>query len=350
MKTWQRIKTDLRLVQQYLVRETVIDAIRFHLKSSGFREVFTPIMVPIPSIESNLEVFVSQLRTSKGQIRSGFLIMSPEYAIKKLLSAGVGSVFEITRAFRNEEEVSPTHNPEFTMLEWYRVNADYTRVMQDFEEMFCAIIRAANPKADLSSWQYQGDTYNLTTPWPRWSIAEAFQEVSGITPEVLLDEKKLFEVALTKGYSVSPTTTWEQIFYQILFNEIEPAMKNTGKPVFLYDYPVSQASLSKKKVSDPRFAERFEVFLAGMELGNCFSELLDADEQRARFQEDYMSRKTSGKTDYPIDEELLTALASGMPEVSGIAVGVDRLVMLAADVPTISDTLFFPAHELFDLK
>lgn len=350
MKTWQKIKTNPSLLPKYLVRETVIDAIRVYLKTAGFHEVFTPIMVPIPSIESNLEVFQSQLRTSKGQKRSGYLIMSPEYAIKKLLSAGVGSVFEITRAFRNEEEVSPTHNPEFTMLEWYRVNANYTHVMRDFEEMFCAIMRAVNSKIDLSVWHYQGVTYDLTTPWPRWSITEAFEKISGVDADTLLEEKNLFEIASKKGYNVSPNTTWEQIFYQILFNEIEPAMKKTGKPVFLYDYPVSQASLSKKKESDPRFAERFEVFLAGMELGNCFSELLDADEQRVRFEEDYRIRRESGKTDYPIDIELLSALASGMPEVSGIAVGVDRLVMLAADVPTIADTLFFPAHELFDLE
>lgn len=350
MKTWQKIKSDPSKLTAYLARETVMDVIRSTLKNQGFREAFTPIMVPIPSIESNLEVFKSELRTSKGQKRPAYLIMSPEYSLKKLLSAGIGSVFEITRAFRNEEEVSTTHNPEFTILEWYRVQADYTYIMKDFEQLFTTIVRAVRPNVDLRHWQYQGNQYDLTTPWLRWSIRESFEKICSIDTETLLNEEKLFAKAMEKGYSVSPETTWEQIFNQILFNEIEPAMQKTGKPVFLYDYPASQASLSKKKAADPRFAERFEVFLAGMELGNCFSELLDADEQRARFQEDYMSRKIQGKTDYPIDEELLEALASGMPEVSGIAVGVDRLVMLATDVATISDTLFFPAHELFDLE
>jgi lysyl-tRNA synthetase class 2 len=138
-------------------------------------------------------------------------------------------------------------------------------------------------------------------------------------------------------------------FYKIYFNEIEPELLKLKKPYFLYDYPVSQASLARKKESDPRFAERFEVFLAGIELGNCFSELTDSVEQKKRFEEDKTLRRTQGKVDYPIDEDLIDALKSGLPKVSGIAVGVDRLVMLAVDAPTISETMFFPGEELFDL-
>jgi elongation factor P--(R)-beta-lysine ligase len=131
MQTWQRIKNNSKLLNQYLMREKVIDIIRIFFKKQGFREVFTPIMVPIPSIEPNLEVFRTELKTSKGVSREGYLIMSPEFSIKKLLSAGVGSCFEITKCFRNNEEVSRLHNPEFTMLEWYRVDADYADVMKD---------------------------------------------------------------------------------------------------------------------------------------------------------------------------------------------------------------------------
>ena len=333
-----------------LARETVIDAIRSYLKSQGMREVFTPVLVPIPSIEPNLDVFETTLTTSKGASHRAFLTMSPEYAIKKILSGGVGSVFEITRAFRNNEEVSATHNPEFTMLEWYRVEADYTHIMRDFEQLFISVVSAVNPDVDLAKWVYQDETYNLSTPWPRWSVAEAFYTSCGINADTLLDEKDLLAAAKQKGYTVEETTTWEEIFYQLIFNEIEPAMKKTGQPVFLYDYPASQASLSRKKADDPRFAERFEVFLAGMELGNCFSELLDETEQRARFEADYKARQEAGKTLYPLDEDLLLALKSGLPTVSGIAVGVDRLVMLATNAATIAETLFFPAAELFDQK
>lgn len=314
-------------MNQYLVREKVIDTIRYFFKSQGFHEVFTPELVPVPSIEPNLEVFETELRTSKGLKRRGFLIMSPEFSIKKLLSAGVGNCFEITRCFRNEEEVSSLHNPEFTMLEWYRVQADYTDVMKDFEQLFTKIIMEVNPKVDLSKWKYQGETYDLSLPWPRISFERAFAKFAGKKIEDVKDED----------------------FYQIFFNDIEPKLRESGRPAIIYDYPISQAALSRPKASDPRFAERFEVFLAGVELGNCFSELTDAVEQKKRFESDLTLRRAQHKSDYPIDDDLIDALEAGLPPVSGIAVGVDRLIMLAADVPSIADTLFFPGKELFDL-
>lgn len=328
MKTWQKIKADPALLKRYLVREEVIDVIRGFFKKKGFREVFTPVMVPVPSIEPNLEVFETELRTSRGEKRRGFLIMSPEFAIKKLLAAGIGSCFEITKCFRNEEEVSRLHSPEFTMLEWYRVGADYTNVMEDFENLFCNIVKKVRGSdTDLSKFKYLDKEYDLSLPWPRISVAEAFRKYAG---------KDVLEVS-------------EEDFYKIFFNNIEPELAKSGKPFFIYDYPLSQASLSRPSKKDPRFAERFEMFLAGVELGNCFSELTDAKEQKRRFEEDLLTRKKMGKTDYPIDNDLIDALASGLPEVSGIAVGVDRLVMLAADTESVAETLFFPGNEIFDI-
>lgn len=306
-------------MRSYLVREKVIDTIRSFFKDQGFHEVSTPILVPIPSIEPNLEVFQTELRTLKGLKRDGFLIMSPEFSIKKLLAAGIGSCFEITKCFRNEEEISRLHNPEFTMLEWYRVGANYQDIMRDFENLFLKIV-------GKDKLEYQGEIYDLSLPWPRISFEEAFVKYAGKKIEDVKDED----------------------FYKIFFNEIEPKLRISKKPVIIYDYPISQASLSKP-AKDPRFAERFEVFLAGVELGNCFSELIDAKEQKKRFEADLAERRRQGKADYPIDEDLIEALKEGLPEVSGIAVGVDRLIMLAADVPSISDTLFFPGGEMFDL-
>jgi len=321
MKTWQKIKENPELLEKYLVRERVIDTIRKFFKDQKFHEVQTPVLVPIPSIEPNLEVFKTELKTSKGVKRNGYLIMSPEFSIKKLLAAGIGNCFEITKCFRNEEEVSSLHNPEFTMLEWYRINADYTDVMRDFEHLFLEII-------GKDKFTYQGQEYDLSLPWPRISVADAFKKFAGLDVTAVTDED----------------------FYKTFFNEIEPALLKSHKPYFIYDYPISQASLSRPKKEDPRFAERFEVFLAGLELGNCFSELTDAKEQKKRFESDLAERLKMGKTKYPIDEDLITALSSGLPPVSGIAVGVDRLIMLAADAESISDTLFFPAREEFDLK
>lgn len=320
MTTWKKIKDNPELLDSYLVRERVIDTIRSFFKDQGFHEVFTPTLVPVPSIEPNLEVFETELRTWKGTKRRSFLIMSPEFSIKKLLAAGIGNCFEITRCFRNNEEVSRLHNPEFTMLEWYRINADYTDVMKDFEQLFLKIVG----KEKLT---YQGKVYDISLPWPRISVAEAFDKYAG---------KDVLKVS-------------DDDFYKIFFNDIEPAIAASRKPFFVYDYPISQASLSRPKKEDPRFAERFEVFLAGVELGNCFSELTDADEQKKRFMGDLAERKRMGKTDYPIDEDLIDALRSGLPVVSGIAVGVDRLIMLAADVPDVASTLFFPGGEIFDI-
>lgn len=295
-----------------LIREKVVDTIRAFFKSQGFREVFTPILVPTPSCEPNLEVFETELRTSREEKRRAFLIMSPEYSIKKLLTEGIGNCFEIAKCFRNEEEVSRLHNPEFMMLEWYRVNANYFDVMDDFEKLFLQII-------GKNKMTYQGIEYDLTPPWPRISVEEAF---SGKIPD-------------------------EENFSVDFFNKVEPKLTASQKPAFIYDYPKYQASLAK--INSKGYAERFEVFLAGLELGNCFTELTDAAEQKKRFEEELQERKAAGKTEYPIDEEFIKALEKGLPPVSGIAVGVDRLVMLAANAADISETIFFPANKIFKI-
>jgi elongation factor P--(R)-beta-lysine ligase len=349
MKTWEKIKDNPSLLEKYLIREKVINSVRSFFCNRLFHEVQTPILVPTPSCEANLEVFQTELKTFTGLRRRAFLIMSPEYSIKKLLSAGIGNCFEITRCFRNDEEISSSHNPEFTMLEWYRINASYLNIMEDFEKLFIKVVKDLDPKINLIKWIYQNRTYDISPPWTRITVSDAFNKYAGIDTETLLSDKKLIKIAKKRGYKVDKKTTWEEIFYQLLFNEIEPSLKKTNKPYFLYDYPLSQASLSKKKASDPRFAERFEVFLAGVELGNCFSELTDANEQKARFIKDLKERKKGGKIELPIDNELIKALSKGMPEVSGIAVGVDRLIMLTGNFSNISETLFFPAREIFDL-
>lgn len=341
-KTWQRIKNNPKLLETYFVRERVIQTIREYFKKQGFHEVFTPIMVPVPSIEPNLEVFETELRTSTGKKRRAFLISSPEYAHKRLLSAGVGNLFEITHSFRNEEEVSRLHSPEFTILEWYRTNSDYKDTMNDFEQLFLKIIGG-------KKMVYQREEYDLSLPWPRISVSEAFEKYAKVDVETMLSEEKLLNAGKEKGYHVEEDTNWEQMFYQIFLNEIEPALAKSHRPAFIYDYPLAQASLSRPKKEDGRFAERFEVFLAGVELGNCFSELTDADAQHKRFESDLSERRKLGKTDFPIDEDFVEALRAGIPICSGIAVGVDRLIMLASDVPSVSDTFFFPDGEMFDI-
>lgn len=358
MKTFQKLKENPELWQRYLVREKVIDAIRAYFKAEGFHEVEVPLLLPTPSTEPFLEVFKTQLVDDQGHKWDGFLPSSPEFALKKLLAAGSGSIFTITKSFRNGEGRSSRHNPEFTILEWYRTPGGYMDVARDFEGLMRYILnilqgselcKQVEKQSSEPCLRYQGKEYDLSSTWERISVSEAFEKYAGIDTETMLDKEKLLLAAKKKGYQVDESTTWEEIWNQVIANEIEPKLGQKG-PTILYDYPVSQAALSKKKVSDPRFAERFEVFMAGMELGNCFSELTDWREQEARCLADLAERKALGKTEYPMDKDFIEALKMGMPETGGIAVGVDRLVALFADAPDIADTLFFPVSELFSLQ
>ena len=341
------------------MREQVIDAIRAYFKGKGFHEAEVPLLLPTPSTEPFLEVFKTELKDDHGHKWDGFLPSSPEFALKKLLSAGSGSVFTITKSFRNGEGRSSRHNPEFTILEWYHTPGDYMTVAEDFEGLMrfiweklqgSVLCKPGEHDALLQRTDpcivYQGKQYNLKAPWEKISVAQAFEKYAGIDVETMLDGRRLTVYGKRHGYQVRKNTTWEEIWNQIIANEIEPQLGKNG-PTILYDYPASQAALSKKKVADPRFAERFEVFMAGLELGNCFSELTDWREQEARCLADLAQRKAMGKTEFPMDTDFIEALKLGMPETGGIAVGVDRLVALFADTPDIADTLFFPVGEMF---
>lgn len=346
MKNWQKIKQSSDLKNKLLIREQVFDGIRTFFKQANFHEVETPLMVKYPGTEPYLEVFETQLIDDNHNQQQAFLLTSPEYAMKKLIAGGLGNIFQICKSFRNGEGLSERHNPEFTILEWYRTQADYTDIMTDFENL----LRFLNQKINHSSDDplvYQGKKYDLSTPFIRITVAEAFKQYLGISEEQLLDKEILKRVAIEKGYQVDEQTDWEGVYNQLFLNEIEPKIADQNKPVILYDYPASQAALSKRKSDNPNFAERFEVYLAGLELGNAFSELTDVAEQRQRFEEELALRKKLGKTEYGLDEDYLQALVAGLPPTGGIAVGVDRLVMLLADTTDIKETIFFPATEVF---
>lgn len=346
MHNWQKIKHNSSLKQQFLVREKVIDALRLFFKSRNFHEVETPLLVKSPGTEPYLEVFDTTVKFAEGDQYPAYLLTSPEYAMKKLLAAGFGDIFQICKSFRNKEGRSSRHNPEFTILEYYRVDADYTALMNDMEEMLPTLAEAIYGESGKKGFTYQDLKINLATPFLRYSVEEAFLKFADVKREELLSEVKLVEVAQKKGYQVDETTTWEQAYNQIFLNEIE-AKLDKSRPTIIYDYPLSQAALSKRKKSDPDFAERFEIYLAGIELGNAFSELIDGEEQEKRLKAELIERDKLGKTKYELDADFIAALKSGMPECTGIAIGVDRLIMLLANVHSITDTLLFPITELF---
>lgn len=348
MKNWKKLKNNSELLKPFLIREQVVDAIREFFKKEGFHEVDTPLLVQSPGTEPYLEVFESELVTPGFENKKAYLLTSPELSMKKLLSAGMGSIFTICKSFRNGEGLSSYHNPEFSILEWYRVDADYTDVMKDCENLLLHILTVLKLNEDgKNQLEYQGVIYDLSTSWERISVSEAFEKYAGVSKEDMLDEEKIVLIAKEKGYQVDEQTTWEEAYNQILLNEIEPHL-GKSKPTILYDYPASQAALSKKKESDPRFAERFEFYIGGIELGNAFSELTDAHEQEARMIADLRYRKELGKVEYKMDSDFIEALRLGMPRTGGIAVGVDRLVMLFSDSASIKDTLLFPVDDVFD--
>lgn len=344
-KTWKMLHVHPERWSRYRMRERVIDAIRAFFKKEKFHEVETPLLLPQPSTEPFLEVFETSLAFSDGRRERAFLPTSPEFFMKKLLAAGSGSIFQICKSFRNGEGRSSKHNPEFTILEWYRTPGDYRDIMDDTEHLMQHILKTVKKNAK-GKLRYQGKVYTLSSPWERITVSQAFERYAGITQDDMLSKEKLLEVGSKKGYQVDRDTTWEQMFNQILMNEIEPNL-GTKTPTILYDYPASQAALSKKRDDDPRFAERFEVFLAGFELGNAFTELTDAVEQKQRCLEDLAERRRLGKVEYGLDEDFIKALEAGMPPTGGVAVGVDRLIALFADVASIQDTMLFPVDDLF---
>jgi len=326
MKTWQKLKNNPALWDRYFVREQVIKKIRAFFEKEGFHEVETPILIPHPPAESYLDVFETTLLDRKRKPTKAYLSTSPEVPLKKLMVAGLGNCYSLTKSFRNMETHSALHNPEFTILEWYRVGVDYFAIMDDCEKLFRSIMPS------------------LASPWERMTVTQAFQKYADVNFDDFFDHAE--EIARKKGYRVQGTETWEQLYNQIFLNEVESRL-GRGKPTILYDFPGVLAALAKKKDSDPRFVERFELYIGGLELADAYSELTDPVEQETRFKKEMAQIKRLGKTSYDYDLDFIEALKVGLPKCAGIALGVDRLVMLMADVTDIADTLFFPASEEF---
>ena len=325
-------------------RRAVIAAIRRFFAERDFAEVETPALQVSPGIEPHLIAFETELAEpfQDGDRQNLYLHTSPEFAMKKLLVAGQPRIFQLARCFRNGER-SATHHPEFTMLEWYRTGADYRALMTDCEALLRAIM-AAVPANALVRGEKRSDP---GAEWEYVSVAEAFRRDAGIdvlatAREPLAPDADLLRAEADRiGVYTSPSDSWDDIFFRIFLARIEGGL-GVGAPTILYDYPVSMAALSRVKPGDPRLAERFELYVAGLELANAFSELIDAAEQRRRFEADLARKRELFGAAYPIDQDFLAALEYGLPDCAGIALGVDRLVMLATGAATIEDVLWAP--------
>ena len=366
MPNWKRLRTDLEFRRRMQVRSDIIFGVRRFFRDRGFLEAETPIVVAHPGMEPHLDPFETAVTEAGGAVHPAFLITSPEYSLKKLLAGGVERVFDITKTFRNSEPWGSQaggdggrHNPEFTMIEWYRAGADYTALMKDTEEMVAAA--AADLFGGRLQVTWQGRQIDFKPPWPRLSVAEAFERYAGIDLLRGLDDPEWFAAtARSKGIDVNPSDSFDDIFFKIFIRDIElniglsevPAVGGetaslpSHRPVILYDYPASMAALARLKPTDHRLAERFEVYCCGLELANAFSELNDATEQRRRLVQEQAQRQALGKPAFALDEQFLEAVGM-MPDAAGIAFGLDRLVMLLTDSRDIRDVLFFPAEDLF---
>lgn len=344
MKTWQQLSENPALRERFVQRAKITRAIRDFFWQEKFLEVETPQLVPQPSMEPYLEVFETTLLDDHRNDYRGFLTSSPEFAMKKLLAGGYENLFQVCKSFRNQEGWSERHNPEFTILEWYRTHSDYTQLMQDCEDLFRFIGKEVFATTTIT---FRGRQFDLAQPWERLSVPEAFAKYAGIDLETMLSPEKLSIAAKQKGYTITPETTWEETFNQIFLNEIEPHLGTGPQPTILYDYPAEMAALSRKKSSEPRLAERFEFYFAGLEMGNAFSELTDWQEQLSRLQADRAEKERLGRTLFDIDPDFIDALKLGIPDCAGIAVGVDRVCMVFLNAETIQDVLFFPASQLW---
>jgi lysyl-tRNA synthetase class 2 len=341
MKTWKRLHDNPELWERYFMREKVLRAIRSFFEKEKFHEIETPLLIPHPPAESYLDVFETKLLDRTRRAIPAYLSTSPEVPLKKLMVAGLGNCYAITKSFRNMETQSTLHNPEFTILEWYRLGADYFDIMNDCETLLAAL-------AAGTTLTYQGQKINLAAPWERITVAAAFKKYAGVNLDDFMEFTRAQAIMRRKGYTAPEGTTWEQLYNQVFLNEVEPHLGH-GKPTIIFEFPGELAALAKKKASDPRVAQRFEWYIAGLELGDAYSELTDPVEQEARFKKELAEIMRLGKTAYDYDHDFIDALHVGLPTCSGIAVGVDRLVMLLTDTTDIADTLFFPAVEEFPL-
>ncbi len=323
-----------------LARGGVAAAVRGWFAAEGFLEAETPILQASPGNEAHLEAFATDLVGPDAAVRRLYLHTSPEFAMKKLLAAGEPRLFTLARVFRNRER-SATHHPEFTMLEWYRAGDPYERLMEDC----AALLRAAAEAAGSRLWRHRGHACDPFAEPERLSVAEAFARHAGIDLLATLaggtaDRDALAAQAEASGIRTAADDSWSDVFSRVLGLRVEPRL-GLGRPTILDRYPAPEAALSRASRDDPRTAERFELFCCGVELANGFGELTDAAEQRRRFEAAMAARAARGQEAYPIDADFLDALAA-MPEASGIALGFDRLVMLAAGAPRIEQVLWLP--------
>src|SRR5262245_564728 len=315
----------------FAMRSRIIAGIRAYLIDRGFLEVETPMMHPIPG-GATAKPFVTHHNALGADL---YLRIAPELYLKRLIVGGFPRVFEINRNFRNEG-ISTIHNPEFTMLEFYVSYADYQDLIILTEEMISLLALQILNKSVI---EYQGKVINLTPPWRRWSYHQAILEVNKLDPSVLTDRDKAVAAAKQLDVPVDPKWPLFNVINEIFEETVEP---NLQQPTFITDYPIEISPLARRKDSNSSLTDRFELYIAGREIANAFSELNDPLDQRDRFEGQAAQRAAGDEEAHLVDEDFLRALEYGMPPTAGEGIGIDRLVMLFTDQASIRDVVLFP--------
>jgi lysyl-tRNA synthetase class 2 len=326
-----------------LARGRIAAALRAWFGAQGFVEVETAALQVSPGNETHLHAFATELIGTDGERRALYLRTSPEFATKKLLTAGETHIFEFARVFRNRER-GALHHPEFTMLEWYRANEPYEALMEDC----AALLAEAAGAAGASQFSFRGKTIDPYAAPERITVAEAFLRHAGIDLLATVrggqgDRAALAVQAKNAGIATAPDDTWGDIFSRILAERVDPHL-GVGRATILYEYPLPLAALARAKPGSDKVSERFELYACGVELANAFGELTDAAEQRARFKVAMDEKQRIHGERYPVDEDFLAALATMRP-ASGSALGFDRLVMLATGAQHIEQVIWTPLPE-----
>jgi len=322
-----------------LLRAKIVKALRAFFERQDFVEIEPSALQASPGNDTHISAFSTEFQRLGAAPSRLYLHSSPEFDCKKLLAAGEERIFSLAHVFRNGER-SRLHHPEFTMLEWYRAKVPYRALIDDC----AAVLRIAAEASDVKEFRFGPSRLDPFLDPEILGVAEAFERYAQIDLLATLDDREALAAKAQKlGLRVAADDHWSDLFSKIISDRIEPKLGHTRATV-LIDYPASEAALARKKPDDPRLAERFELYGCGVELANAFGELTDPGEQRARFVADMAERQRIYRSSYPIDEDFLAALAL-MPCASGIALGLDRLVMLATGADHIEQVLWAPAAE-----
>ncbi|OGH87823.1 MAG: EF-P lysine aminoacylase GenX [Candidatus Magasanikbacteria bacterium RIFOXYC2_FULL_42_28] len=344
MSTWSELKNNPRLREIYETRLRIISLIREWFISAEFLEADTPIALRLPGQEPYLNPVAVDFNDSTGRSERFYLQTSPEFSLKKLLAAGFNNIFQLAKCFRNTESFGGTHNTEFTMLEWYRAPGSLKDVMDDTENLFKFVgkelgaVKFPSPargegEGEVGAWRWEQS-------WDRKSMRQIWQEYLGVELNDYLTVETIKILANKLDCGLEGEAEYEDYFFKIFLNKIETNL-GKDKPVFIYDYPAQMCSLSRPS-ADNRYAERFELYINGLEMANAFGELTDAEAQAKNLEKDRALREKLGRSTWPVDPDFIGALRSGIPGncAGGSSLGVDRMVMLFTGAKDINEVIF----------